>query len=161
MSSVNRFPSLSVPKAILYAGLAIGILDAIDALIAFKVFAGFDPVPIYQFVASGILGKSAFEGGTESFLLGVVIHFAIAFASAATYVLASQNFSVLRTKWIVFGFGFGVALYLFMSYVIIPVSKIAPSPFSLPLFINGILGHGLLVGLPAAFFATKAYQKEG
>jgi hypothetical protein len=37
-----------------------------------------------------------------------------------------------------------------MNYVVIPLSLIPSAPFNLVLFINGMFGHALLVGLPSA-----------
>lgn len=155
MKSQSSTRVFTIGRAILYAGLVIGILDAIDAIIAFKIFAGFDPIPIYQFVASGLLGKEAFSGGIGAAALGLGIHFVIAFAAAAVYVYASQFMPVLKERWIPFGLAYGVAFYFLMNYAVIPMSRIEPSPFSLPLFLNGIFGHAMLVGLPAAYFAMR------
>jgi hypothetical protein len=141
--------------AILAGGLVVGVLDAIDALIAFKVFAGFDPIPIYQFVASGILGKSAFSGGYTTAAIGLFIHFLISFSASAAYVVASKRLTVLREQWIFPSLIYGVGIYFLMNYAVIPLSQIAPAPFSLPLFINGVVGHAILVGLPLGYIATR------
>ena len=139
------------------ATLVIGVLDAINALIAFKAVLGLNGVKIYQFVASGILGKSAFAGGVNTALFGLAIHFLIAFAAAGAYWFASRRFPYLRTNWISCGLAFGVLVYVVMNYIVIPLSAIGPSSFSLPLFLNGVIGHAILVGLPAAFFARQSY----
>lgn len=157
MSSNNGHP---VASAIVRAGIVVGVLDAIDAIIAFKVVAGFDPVSIYQFVASGILGKDAFSGGLATAALGLVIHFVIAFAAAAAYVLAARKLPALTRPWWAWGATYGIGIYAVMNYVVIPSSRIAPSPFSLPLFLNGVIGHALLVGLPVAFYASNAIPNE-
>ena len=148
------FSSRILPT-ILVTGIVVGILDAIDAIVAFKVFAGFDPVPIYQFVASGLLGKEAFSGGLGSAGLGLAIHFLIAFAAAGVYTVAARRWKLLIQKWPVCSLTYGVLVYLVMNYAIIPLSRIEPSPFSLPLFLNGVFGHALLVGLPIGFFASR------
>ena len=53
----------AVLKAIVSGGTATAALDAVDAVIAFKAILGLDPVAVYQFVASGMLGQRAFDGG--------------------------------------------------------------------------------------------------
>jgi hypothetical protein len=50
-----------------------------------------------------------------------------------------------------------VALYLFMNHFVLPLSAVGPSAFKLGLFLNGIAGYALLVGLPIAWF-TKRVQ---
>jgi hypothetical protein len=150
--SATRF---SVGKAILFGGLAAGVLDAADAMVAFKLVLGFDPIPIYQFVASGMLGPSAFQGGYATALLGLAIHFLIAFSAATVFVLAAARIERLRSAFAPAGLAFGVAVWAFMNLLVIPLSKIPPSPFSLPLFLNGVVGHALLVGLPIAYFTHR------
>lgn len=142
-------------SAILRAGFAIGVLDALDALVAYKLVLGMGPIPIYQFVASGAMGKAAFTGGVPTALVGVAIHFLIAFSLAGAYWGASRRVAALRRAWVPFGLLFGAAVFLAMNHVVVPLSAIGPSPFSLPLFLNGLIGHALLVGLPAAYFSRE------
>lgn len=130
--------------------MTAGVLDAIDALIAFKIVLGLAPVPIYQFVASGILGKQAFAGGLATAGLGLGIHFFIAFTAAAVYNLAVRRVPFVGRHVIVSGLTFGVGVYAFMNAVVIPLSAIGVSAWSWPLFVNGVVGHALLVGLPIA-----------
>jgi hypothetical protein len=140
-------------RAIAVGGLAAGILDAIDAIVAYKVVLGFDPVPIYQFVASGMLGPSAFAGGLATAFVGLVVHFTIAFSAAAVFSLASERLPALRRNVAVSGAAYGVLVWGVMNGVVIPLSRIPSSPFSLPLFVNGVVGHALLVGIPIALAA--------
>lgn len=155
MLDTANTPHSSVGKAILFGGLAAGVLDAADAMVAFKLVLGFDPIPIYQFVASGMLGPSAFQGGVTTALLGLAIHFLIAFTAAAVFVLVAKRVERLRSSFVPSGLAFGVAVWAFMNLFVIPLSKIPPSPFSLPLFLNGVIGHAVLVGLPIAYFAHR------
>lgn len=142
-------------RAILAGGLAAGVLDGVDAIVAFKAVLGLGPVAIYQFVASGMLGSSAFSGGIPAALVGLGVHFLIAFTAAAVFVLASRRIPELRRHWLAAGAAFGLGVYVVMTYVVIPLSQIPPSPFSLPLFLNGVIGHALFVGLPIAWSAAR------
>lgn len=148
----------AISKAILIGGLAAGILDGLDAIVAFKVVLGFGPIAIYQFVASGMLGPSAFQGGIATMLVGVAVHFFIAFAAAAVFTLASARWPSLLRHAAPSGAVFGVGVYAVMNYVVIPLSKIPPSAFSWPLFLNGVLGHAVFVGLPIAYAAQRALR---
>jgi len=56
---------------------------------------------------------------------------------------------------VTFGLLYGVALYFFMNLFVLPLSAVGPSAFKLGLFLNGIAGHALLVGLPIAWFAKR------
>jgi hypothetical protein len=142
-------------RAIVAGGLAAAVLDAVDALVAYKLAYGMSPLVIYQFVASGLLGKAAYSGGAMAALLGLAVHFLVAFTAATVFVLASERFPGLRRGAVGWGLVFGVAVFAVMSFVVIPLSRIGPSVPPLPLVANGVLGHALLVGLPIALAARR------
>jgi hypothetical protein len=48
-----------------------------------------------------------------------------------------------------------VAVWAVMNLVVIPLSRIAPSPFSFSLFVNGVVGHAIFVGIPIAYAARR------
>lgn len=145
---------VSAVRAIVFGGLAVAVLDAADALIAFGLL-GSSPIQIYQYVASGLLGAAAFKGGVSTALLGVALHCFIAFALTTFFYVLARNLPIITGHWIFSGLVYGVAAYMFMSYVIIPLSAAPKSAFSWALLLNGIFGHGLLVGLPIAWFAAR------
>lgn len=147
--------TMSPFKAILLAGLVAGVLDAIDGVVAFGL-KGFNPIQVLQYIASGLLGPLAFSGGLATAALGTVLHFVIAFVVAAVYVVASRWLTALKTKSVLFGLLFGAAVYFFMNYLVLPLSSVAHSPFSLALFLNGVIGHALFIGVPIAWYARKA-----
>ena len=148
--------SMTSGQAILWGGLLCGVLDAAYSVAAYGLHAGLNPIQVLQFIASGLLGSSAFEGGLAAAGLGAVLHFLISFVVAAVYFAASRWIPVLRTQAVTFGLLFGAAVYLVMSYVVLPLSAVAPSPFSLAMFLNGIIGHALFVGMPIALYARRA-----
>jgi hypothetical protein len=140
-------------RAIVAGGLVAAVLDAANALVAYKLAFGMSPLVIYQFVASGLLGKAAYAGGAMAALLGLAVHFLIAFTAATAFVLASERLPGLRRGAVGWGLAFGVAVFAVMSFVVIPLSRIGASVPSLPLVVNGVLAHALLVGLPIALAA--------
>jgi hypothetical protein len=142
-------------QAIVAGGLLVAVLDGVDAVVAYKLAFGMTPVAIYQFVASGLFGQAAYAGGMATALIGLAIHVLIAVSAAAVFVLASERLPQLRRDAVGWGLGFGVAVFVVMGFVVIPLSRIPPSPPSLPLLVNGVLGHALLVGLPIALAARR------
>lgn len=142
-------------QAIAAGGLAVAVLDAVDALVAYKLAYGMSPLAIYQFVASGLLGQGAYAGGVPAALLGLLVHFLIAFTAAAVFVLASERLPRLRREAVAWGLGYGVVVFLVMGFVVIPLSRIPPSTPTLALLLNGVIGHALLVGLPIALAARR------
>ena len=155
-STANPFSTstLTLPKGILWGGLMAGVLDAVDGIVAFGT-KGLNPIQVLQYIASGLLGPSSFQGGLGTAALGTALHFFIAFVAAAVYVLASTWMPVLKSKAILFGLLFGAAVYLFMNYLVLPLSAVAHSPFSMGLFLNGFIGHAIFVGLPIALYARR------
>jgi hypothetical protein len=136
-------------RAILLGGLAAGIGDSVLALVLYRVSL----TVIYQSVASGLLGRDAFRGGLATAALGMLLHFFIATTAAAVYVLASLRIRPLARWPVPCGLAFGVAVYFFMKYVVLPLSAV---PRLTPFDPAAMVGHAFLVGLPIAFFASRA-----
>ena len=160
MSAVSMsFPTqrFNASKAVLWGGLVAGVLDATDGVVAFG-FAGMNPIQVLQYIASGVLGPASFQGGLASAALGTALHFLVALVAAAVFVLASQKIPALVQKPVLCGLSFGVAVYFFMNYLVLPLSAVPKSPFSLGLFLNGVIGHAVFVGLPIALYARRAAQ---
>ena len=100
-------------QAIFWGGLAAGIFDAVDGVIAFGT-QGLNPIQVLQYIASGALGKAAFGGGFATAALGAAFHFSIAWVAAAVFVLASRRLQVLKTHAVIAGLLYGAAVYFFM-----------------------------------------------
>jgi hypothetical protein len=141
-------------KAILWATLIAGALDATDGVVFFGLH-GLNPIQVLQYIASGVLGASSFNGGLGTAALGVLIHFLIAAVVASIYILASRQLPVVNQHAVAWGLLYGISVYLFMTYFVLPRSAVGSSPFSLPALVNGLVGHALFVGLPIALAARK------
>lgn len=148
-------PALTNGQAIPWGGLIAGALDAIDGVIAFGT-QGSNPIQVLQYIASGALGNSAFQGGLATAALGAAFHFMIAWVAAAVFVLASRRSQILKTHAVLAGLVYGVAVYFFMNYLVLPLSAVAAGTFHLGLFLNGVIGHAVFVGLPISLFARRA-----
>jgi len=59
----------------LWGGLIAGTMDVTAAILTWKIKANAPPIRILQSVASGWLGKDAFEGGWRTGILGLAFHF--------------------------------------------------------------------------------------
>ena len=156
--SVDNNSPTARPRAfqtIIYGGLIVGVLDALDATI-FSGLRGVSPSRVWQFVASGLLGRASFDGGMKTAALGLLIHFLIAFILAAIYYGASLYFPVLVRRAVLWGLLYGVAVYFVMNYLVLPLSAAPPLRFSVASFLNGLIGHALLVGLPIALVARHS-----
>jgi uncharacterized membrane protein YagU involved in acid resistance len=103
----------------------------------------------WQYIASGALGMSAFEGGTAPALVGVLVHFSISFLIAAVFIIAADRIPLLRRYVIPVSLFYGFAVFIVMNMIVIPLSATPPIPApTLPWLIEAILEHTLLIGLP-------------
>ena len=140
--------------AIFWGGLVCGVGDIAQAFVVFGLF-GARPVRILQAVASGVLGAKSFQGGTETAALGAVLHFVIAFGAAAVYYSASRWLPFMTTHAVLSGLLYGEAVFLFMHFVVVPLSRASQGPFGLGTWITGPIGHMFLVGLPIALVVRR------
>ena len=160
MSPIKRNPDPL--RAIVWGGLVAGILDISDALV-FYAMRGVPPERLLQGIARGLLGTRALEGGWATALLGLGLHFLIAFTATVVYYAASRQLPVLRQRPIVSGLLYGIAVFLFMNMVVVPLSAIGRSPLAMLAFniasANAVLALMLFIGLPIAF-AVNRYASE-
>src|SRR5712692_8674548 len=115
--------------AIVWGGLLAGGLDITAAFVIYGV-RGASPVRILQSIASGLLGAAAFQGGRETAALGALLHFLIALVAAAVYYAASRKLGVLLGRPVVSGLLYGVAVYVFMNFVVLPLSAVVQASCS-------------------------------
>jgi hypothetical protein len=140
--------------AILCGGLLAGTFDISQAFIGFGVL-GAKPLKILQHIAGGILGPRSYEMGWTSALVGLACHFAIALSAAAIYFLASRKLRILTNRAVPCGLLYGEFVFLFMYFVVLPLSRVGPAQFNIATYITGPIGHPLLVGLPIALCVRR------
>jgi hypothetical protein len=149
-------------ETIVYGGLAIGILDFLDASIFFPLYYGISFVDVWHGPASGLLGREASRaGGINTAILGIFLHFCVAFCIATGYFLASRYLVDVRRPLIV-GLLYGVVANLVMQHIVIPLSAIGfrANPEPVGSVLNSFIGHALLVGLPVALIAAWSAKRN-
>jgi hypothetical protein len=154
---------VSAGRAILLGTVTVGVLDGLDAVVFFHLWAGVAPGRIFQGIAAGMLGRTAaIQGGTATVVLGALLHFVVAFGIVTVFVTASRWLRVLTARPIISGIVYGLIAYGVMNYVVIPLSAIGPrtAPTPVPVLVNGLLIHILGVGLPTAFIARTAADPD-
>jgi hypothetical protein len=143
-------------RAIGWAGLLAGSLDITTALVEAGL-KGKSPVYLFQAIAGGLLGMSSFRGGLATAALGAFFHFLIATTAAAVFYFASRRFKFLVQHAIASGLLYGIAVYIFMNYIVLPLSayrvEIALSPVAVRIKDAAILMF--LVGLPISLMVRR------
>ena len=150
---------LNPATTILCGGLAVGVLDILKPII-FAAYRGGSALRVLQSVASGALGREAYQGGLPTALLGLVIHFFIAFVVFAAYYAASRRLPLLARHALLLGPLYGIAVYFFMQFVVFPLSAIGPVKHPATVLTDGILTHVLCVGLPTGVVIREAARRR-
>jgi hypothetical protein len=146
---------ISPLAAVLGGGLTAALLDITYAFTFFGQ-RGADPVRILHSIASGVLGKAAYHGGTGAAALGALLHVAIALVMAAVYVAASRVLPALNRRPWLWGPLYGIGCYLVMNYVVL-LLRFGPKPVPpIEVLAGGLAIHMFGVGLPIALFAARA-----
>lgn len=145
----------SPARVILRAGLTCGVMDITAALVVYGAM-GLRPMRLLQGIASGLMGlPRAVSGGLTTALIGLACHFVIAFSAAAVFVAASSVMRFLAHHPFVSGPLYGIAVYFFMQYVVLPLSAYHRGQFSLKLTVIGVVIHIFCVGLPIALITSR------
>lgn len=144
-------------RAIALAGLVVGVLDGLDAVVLTWWF-GNSPARMFKGIAAGLVGRdTARAGGTEMVLLGILCHFFIATVVSAIYIGASRKIPLLVAHPVLCGAAYGVGVWAVMRWVVVPLSAIGgPAPLTVVGLVNGLVAHTLFVGIPAALIARAA-----
>jgi hypothetical protein len=97
-------------SAVLLGGAIAGLLDILFA-ISFAAYNGMPPVRLLQVVASGLLGKAAFDGGVPVAILGLALHFVMSFLWAGAFVALARRIPALALRPVISGIAFGVVVF--------------------------------------------------
>jgi hypothetical protein len=135
------------------AGLLTGVTDGLFSSILAAFFYGSTVTRLWQGVASVLLGKEALDGGTPTALIGVLMHFGVAFGWSAVFLLLVMKLAwlrrVLSSRYGVVKVAavYGPFIWLVMSLVVIPVLLHRPPNVNFRWLVQ-LLGHFPFVGLP-------------
>ena len=143
-------PGSHLLKPILIGGAIAGVLDLASALVTFGADAP-------RGIAAGLIGiPAAKSGGSTTWILGVLLHFFIAFSIAAVYCLASRKLPFLHDHWLVCGMFYGIGAYIVMTFVVLPLCAFHfTGPYQLRGILQGVLAHMLIIALPISFSLRK------
>jgi uncharacterized membrane protein YagU involved in acid resistance len=149
--------STNIMKAALWGGLIAATADMGYALIHYHFAADIAFLRIPQSIAAGLLGRDAsFAGGVPTALLGTVLHYFILIVASGIYATVSLKWRALVTHPWACGIAFGIAVFAFMRFVVLPLSAIGAPHLPKGQFLVGeLLSHLFGVGVPIAFMARR------
>jgi uncharacterized membrane protein YagU involved in acid resistance len=145
----------SASRAVLVGGALAGAGDITFAIL-FAMSGGMAAEKLLQIVASGALGKAAFDGGAGTAAIGLLCHFALSFVWATLFVLAARKLPALTAKPLLTAVGYGLLVFLIMRLVVLPLSAF-PFPVKFKAFSWGmdLLSHIFLFALPIVWATRK------
>lgn len=158
LASSQRGP---LPR-IFAAGALVALLDMLYPIILYtRVLAHLPAMRVPQSVASGLLGKAAFGGGTSTAALGLLLHFMIALGWTVLYYVLLEYWEPLgrlargTSGRVKAGLLYGLVVWLGMNLVVVPLSRANGAPiFSFASFLQ-LIWHPIGIGLPIAFLVKR------
>jgi uncharacterized membrane protein YagU involved in acid resistance len=134
------------------------LAGALDLAFAFIFYGrqGVSPAAILRGIASGVLGDGAFVMGSWTLALGAALHFFIAVCAACVFYLAASALGALTRRPFLYGGAFGVATYVVMHFVVLPLSRVHFSLASLHNVPGELFSHVFLFGMVIGVGAARA-----
>ncbi len=135
------------------AGLIIGFADEIIYhWFVQNVLGGVSLIALYQYIASGALGETAFAGGIPVALLGVLFHYLFSIVIAGVFILGVDRIPLLSRHVISGALLYGFGVFIVMNMIVTPLSATPPLPTPtmsqlIVMILDHILVFGLLLGI--------------
>ena len=146
-------------SAVFQAGLIAGFLDAIAAIILFYNDSGKNPIIIFNYIASGLIGPSAFKQSIPIAFLGLLLHFVIALAFALLFFLIYPQVERLKLNPFISGTLYGTFVWFIMNFVVLRLSQIPNAPLSIIDCFTELVMLIIFVGIPISLTIDKYYKQ--
>ncbi len=148
------------------AGFLTAVVDGLFACALSLFVFGSTVTRLWQGVASTLLGKQAFEGGTATALVGVLMHFGVAFGWSAVFIFLVLRWRPVRDL-LASPYGpakvaavYGPFIWCVMSLVVIPLLVQRPPTINARWWIQ-LIGHFPFVGIPIAMGSRGPHRSAG
>ncbi len=145
---------------ILKAGLIAGTMDILAACILVYTRTGHTHLTgILKFIASGVFGKAALDGGGPMIFAGLLFHYLIAGIFAAFFFWIYPRIGIASKNRVATAFVYGIFVWCIMNLVVVPLSHVASRPVTLS---NALINTGILIlciGIPVSYIAHAYYRK--
>lgn len=146
-------------SAVLRGGLAIAVTDFIYCILFWSP-QGVAPTRILQGIAAGALGKASFSGGLATALLGAGFQWLIGCGFVLAYALMARHANLLLRYPHRYGIAYGMALYIVMSLVVVPLSAAPQSAHPNVVWMLTNIPMFAVFGTIAAVFARRAIRNS-
>lgn len=134
------------------------IAGTLDGLAAVIFLAKMNFVGVFQYIASAILGKAAYTGGIKTVLLGLILHYFIAFSFTFFFALLTTRISALRKNILLSGIIYGIFVWTVMNLLVVPLTQIPQSPIHLEKAIINAVILIFCIGLPISYLTARSLR---
>jgi len=146
-------------KTVVLTGVIAGTADITAAYINQFIKTGKFADKMFQYIAGGALGlENSMRGGFWVGLLGFFIHYFIAFSFTLLFFIACPRLKFLSFNKYLVGFLYGIFIGVFMTFIVLPLTKLPGNPFIFQKAIVGWLILAIVVGIPVAISAHRYYN---
>ena len=144
-------------RPVITAWLLAGTLDGAAAVLQFLILSdGGNPVRVFQYIASGVFDRAAFDSPAMA-LWGVAFHYFIAFCWTLFYFFLFLKVPFLRKTTVAAVVLYGALIWTVMNLIVLPASKVARGPFDPGRAINGAVILMVCVAWPVVVVAKRHY----
>ena len=146
-------------KTVLLTGLFVGTTDLVAAYVTQWIKTGKFADRMLHYIAGGALGlETSMKGGNGVAFLGLFFHYFIAFSFTLFFFLIFPRLKFLWFNKYLIGMLYGVFVAVMMGQVILPITPLPTSPFSLSNSIIGWITLGVVLGIPISYNAYEYYS---
>ncbi|QEC67239.1 hypothetical protein FRZ67_08000 [Panacibacter ginsenosidivorans] len=151
--------SSSFIKAVAITALIAGTLDMIGAIISYTANGGKNPLVIFQYIASAVFGKVAYNGNVSMILAGLFFHYLIAFIFTLFFFLLFPKIKLLAANTILLAIVYGIFVWAIMNRIVIPLTRLDHVSFDITKASIAAFILIVCIGLPVVIGAKKYYRK--
>ena len=146
-------------KKILAAGLLVGSLDILSAIIDTWVSYKWTPDKVLKVIAGAAFDKTGFS---ESFLVvaGLVFHYLIAMGFTFLFYFVYPTLKKLFRYNLVIAFLYGIFMQAFMRFLLLPLTRLQLKPFDISKQIKPTLILIVAIGIPLTLLMQRIYKKR-
>ncbi len=151
-----------IGRIVRYAIIGGIVLGCVDILFAWLFWRdqGLTIAGVFQSIARGIYGKQAASLGSTSIAVGAFCHFFIASCMVGAWVVFVSCKPAFNRRWILWGVLYGLLLYLFMNFVLLPMTPVGWPKFANPEWIEASVFMHLLFGVWCAWCGSRYLSRR-
>ena len=143
------------------AGVATAVVDGLFSSVLSRFFYHSTVTRLFQGVAATLLGPAAFDGGTRTALVGVLMHVGVAFGWSAVFLFGVMRAPAIR-RALASRYGvikvaslYGPFIWMVMSLAVIPLLLHRPPSMTFRWWVQ-FFGHIPFVGVPIVAIAAQS-----